>query len=383
MAHTTDRYEKSEGFEARSSVRSSDPAFFEQLLDSIQDPVYVICPGEGFKIRFVNQAACRHWGYSQAHLLSMRIPDWDPHFSFEKCEAIWGRVQREKRITFETWHEVSSGALIPVEITSNYIVYQGEELIAGFIKDITERRETEEKISQLTMNLMRSNKQLEEFAYVASHDLREPLATLSSFVHLLETRHAPGWTGEAKRWLGYIQKSARRMANMIDSLLAYSRLNALELVTEPINTRALVGELLEDLRSMVESAQVEIRLGDLPRVVADRMQLGHVFQNLISNAVKFSQSAKEPFVEVSSQKADREWVFSVKDNGPGVDAETCDRIFEPFQKGHQQAGLAGVGLGLSICKKAVERHGGRLWLEPRRGGVTEFCFSLPIRETLS
>ncbi|MEZ4750991.1 MAG: PAS domain S-box protein [Bdellovibrionota bacterium] len=324
--------------EAPFPAGSEDPAFFKQLLDSIQDPVYVISPAQGFRIRFVNEASCRHWGYSQEQLLRMCIPDWDPEFTLETCEVFLTRVRKEKRISFETWHEISSGEVVPVEITSNHMVYEGEELIAGFIKNISKRRETEEKISELTMNLMRSNKQLEEFAYVASHDLREPLATLSSFIHLLESRHAPEWPEEAKRWLGYMQKSTDRMRNMIDSLLAYSRLNALELVLERVDTRALVEELLEDLQSMIQRAQAEIVLGELPTVVADRMQLAHVFQNLITNAIKFSDTVGKARVELSAKRSGHNWIFSVTDNGPGIDVETRARIFEPFQRGVAQQG---------------------------------------------
>ncbi|MCB0404912.1 MAG: PAS domain S-box protein [Bdellovibrionales bacterium] len=383
MDQTKYRHPGLGGVEAENSPPPEDPSFFKQLLNSIQDPVYVISPADGFRIRYVNEAACRHWGYSQEQLVQMCIPDWDPEFTLETCEASWARIQREKRISFETWHEISSGDLIPVEITSNYLVYEGEELIAGFIKNISERRETEEKISDLTTNLMRSNKELEEFAYVASHDLREPLATLGSFVHLLESRFAAAWPEEAKEWLAYIQKSADRMRNMIDSLLAYSRLNALELNLAEVDTRKLVEELLVDLESMIQTAGAEITVLELPTVVADKMQLGHVFQNLLTNAIKYSQLAGRPKVEISAHLEENEWVFSVKDNGPGVDPKASDRIFEPFQRGVEESEASGTGLGLSICRKTVERHGGRIWLSQRTDGLTEFCFSLPVRKLLS
>lgn len=214
---------------------------------------------------------------------------------------------------------------------------------------------------------------------VASHDLKEPLLSIAGFAQLLQRRHCGKLDPEANEFVGYVIDEASRMQCLIDRLLAYSRVGRGELQNETLDTNALVDEVESSLARAIADASAEVTVRRLPNVQADRWQLGQVFQNLLSNALKFCDDQR-PRVEISAAWSDGAWLFSVADNGIGVEASQSERIFVTFERG-QLRGHDGTGTGLAICKRVVELHGGRIWVEPRPGGGSVFSFTLPIHET--
>jgi PAS domain S-box-containing protein len=247
-------------------------------------------------------------------------------------------------------------------------------------RDVTDRLEMERSLRELADELKRSNAELERFALVASHDLQEPLLSIAGFAQLLQRRHCGKLDPEAHEFVGYVVDEATRMQTLIDHLLAYSRIDRGELQIETLDTNALVEEVESSLARAIADAGAAVTVRPLPNVQADRRQVSQCFQNLLSNALKFCDRDR-PRVEISAAWSDGAWLFSVADNGIGVDAAQSERIFEAFERAHPRRSDDGTGIGLAICKRVVERHGGRIWVEPRPGGGSVFSFTLPIRET--
>ncbi len=242
--------------------------------------------------------------------------------------------------------------------------------------DITELKNQEEAIAAHSRELERSNQELEQFAYVASHDLQEPLRMVGSYCQLLQRRYRGKLDADADEFIGYAVEGATRMQRMINDLLAYSRVGRRENPFAPIDTDALVATALDNLRAAIEESGARIRIGKLPAVTGDRTQLAQLFQNLIGNAVKFRGEAP---VEVSIDAAPEGdgYRFTVADNGIGIEKDYLDKIFLIFQRLHDRSKYPGTGIGLAICKKVVERHGERIWVESEPGKGSRFIFTLP------
>jgi PAS domain S-box-containing protein len=235
--------------------------------------------------------------------------------------------------------------------------------------------EAEERIRSALIDLERSNKDLEQFAYVASHDLQEPLRMVSSYTQLLAQHYEGRLDEKAKKFMDYAVDGAVRMQRLINDLLTYSRVGTRGKSLETTDTHALLGEAIRNLAAIIEEKRAIITNDDLPTVRADASQLMQVFQNLISNAVKF-QGANVPHIHVSAQDKGREWVFSIRDNGIGIDKQFTDRIFIIFQRLHTRQEYPGTGIGLAVCKRIVERHGGRMWFESEPGKGSTFFFTI-------
>jgi len=229
----------------------------------------------------------------------------------------------------------------------------------------------EEAVSSLEL----SNHELEQFAYVASHDLQEPLRMVASFTQLLSERYKGQLDEKADSYIGFAVDGARRMQGLINNLLAYSRVGSRAKPIERVESSEVVAEALLGLQQLIEENHADIRVGPLPAVLADRFQFGQVVQNLIGNAVKFCGD-HTPVVEVSAQREGLQWVFEVKDNGIGIDPEYFERIFVIFQRLHEREAYPGTGMGLAIVKKIIERHGGRIWVESEPGLGSRFLFTL-------
>jgi light-regulated signal transduction histidine kinase (bacteriophytochrome) len=238
----------------------------------------------------------------------------------------------------------------------------------------------ERSLRELADELKRSNAELERFALVASHDLQEPLISIAGFAQLLQRRHGDKLDQEARGFVGCVIDEATRMQDLINDLLAYSQLGQAELWREPLDSNALVEEVKSSLAQATAETRAEVVAHRLPNVQADRRQLGQVFQNLISNALKFCDR-DAPRVDISATVSGGTWMFSVADNGIGVDPSQAERIFEIFERLQPPDCYDGTGTGLAICERIVERHGGRIWVEPRPGGGSVFSFTLPICET--
>ena len=255
--------------------------------------------------------------------------------------------------------------------------------MVGISRDITGRKRAADALAQQAreleyqrMELAHSNRDLEQFAYVASHDLQEPLRMVRSYVSLLEQRYKGRLDEDADEFIHYAVDGANRMQTLISDVLTYSRVGTQAKPLEPTNCSDLLGEALANLKVAINESQAVVTSDPLPSVMGDGVGLTQVFQNLVGNAIKFREE-EPPRISISALQEGDEWIFSVRDNGIGIDPRHTDRIFEIFQRLHCREEYPGTGIGLAICKKVVTRHGGRIWVESELGAGSTFYFTLP------
>jgi light-regulated signal transduction histidine kinase (bacteriophytochrome) len=249
-----------------------------------------------------------------------------------------------------------------------------ERRVAERTAELDERAK---ELAERAKELARSNAELQQFAYVASHDLQEPLRMVASFTQLLAKRYKDKLDDDAREFINYAVDGATRMQALISDLLTYARVGTQGKDLAPTDCEALFKRVLESLRFVIGESGVVISHDPLPTVMADPQQLGQLFQNLLTNAIKF-RGAEPPRVNVSVERNGSEWKISFRDNGIGISSEHAERVFVIFQRLHTKTEYPGTGIGLAICKKIVERHGGRIWIEPSIGGGSTFCITIPV-----
>jgi PAS domain S-box-containing protein len=249
--------------------------------------------------------------------------------------------------------------------------------MAGVVQDITERKLAEDELRQTAEELRRSNKDLEQFAYVASHDLQEPLRQVRAFVDLLRARHADKFTGDAAEYFQFVYEGATRMSDLVQGLLAFSRVGAKDARPQPVACQQALDAAQANLQTAITEAHARITHDELPTLVAEGTQLTQLFQNLIGNAIKFRRDGARPEVHVGCRRDGRDWLFSVTDNGIGIAPQYQEKVFLIFQRLHGREKYPGTGIGLAICKKIVEHHGGRIWIESQDSAGCTFHFTLP------
>jgi PAS domain S-box-containing protein len=244
-------------------------------------------------------------------------------------------------------------------------------------KEIKDHEQTELKLRELVTELKRSNKELEQFAYISSHDLQEPLRMVALFTQLLERRYKGKLDSDADDYINFIVEGAQRMKLLIDDLLAYSRVNTKGGEFESVDLDNVMNTVLSNLHLFSEENKAEIIIDEpLPTIRADPSQMVHIFQNLITNGIKFNDK-KTPKIHISAQINGNEWVFKVSDNGIGIATEYQEKIFEIFKRLHDRQEYPGTGIGLAICQKIIERHGGKIWVESEMGKSSTFYFNIP------
>jgi PAS domain S-box-containing protein len=350
-------------------VESSDDGIIGKGLDGI--------------ISTWNGGAERIFGYSTAETVGRHISLLIPPDRLHEETEIQAKLARGERIDhFETVRVTKSGQLVNISLTVSPIKNSAGKIVGAskIVRDITEKKNIEQSLLRQSEELARSNTELERFAYVASHDLQEPLRTVKSFAQLLATEIGTNISQTSAEYLRYISDGAQRMQTLIADLLAYSRVNSHGSVRVRVNCAELLQSVLINLRGTVQETHAEVTADSLPTVMGDATQLGQLFQNLISNAIKF-QSKRAPRIHVSARKATDEWVFSIADNGIGIEKRYFDRIFLIFQRLHTVEEYSGTGIGLAICKKIVERHGGRIWVDSVPGEGSVFYFSISEKGT--
>lgn len=249
--------------------------------------------------------------------------------------------------------------------------------LVGISQDITARKQAEKELDQALMDLERSNKALEHYAYIVSHDLQEPLRMVSSYLQLLQRRYEGQLDEDADDFIGFAVGGAHRMRAMINGLLDYSRVGTRSEPFQSTDCGAALDHALANLEIAIEESEAQITHDDLPTVMADETQLVQLFQNLISNAIKFRRDDAIPRVHISVERQGNRWVFGVEDSGIGIDSSQFERIFQIFQRLHSQKDYEGTGIGLAVCRKIVECHGGRIWVESEPGKGATFRFTLP------
>jgi PAS domain S-box-containing protein len=276
----------------------------------------------------------------------------------------------------ETW---VSSTKVPLRDSAGQIIGT-----FGISRDITERKRAQEVLARQAQELARSNAELEQFAYIASHDLQEPLRMITSYLQLLERRYDNKLDADADEFIGYAVDGANRLQRLISDLLAYSRVNTRGKPFELVDCVVVMQHVLLNLKVAIEESGAVITHDTLPQVMGDARQLVQLFQNLIGNAIKF-RADQPPQVHIGVQQQENHsrggaacWVFSVQDNGIGIEPRYFDRIFLIFQRLHNREEYPGTGIGLAICKKIVERHGGQIWVESELGKGSTFRFTIPI-----
>jgi PAS domain S-box-containing protein len=242
-----------------------------------------------------------------------------------------------------------------------------------------EQNQTQIELRELVNKLKISNKELEQFAYVASHDLQEPLRMVSSFTQLLERRYKSKLDDDADDYIGYIVEGAKRMKDLIDDLLTFSRLNKETMTFDVVLMDIALDDVLLNLKAYIKENNAEIIYDKLPTIECDRVQIQQLLQNLLTNAIKF-HGDKPPLIRISAQELENEWIFSITDNGIGIDLRHQEQIFSIFKRLHTRKEYEGTGIGLSICKRIVERHGGQIWVESEPEEGSTFYFTIPMKQ---
>ncbi len=250
----------------------------------------------------------------------------------------------------------------------------------GISRDITERNLVKQKLEQTVLELKRSNDDLQQFASVASHDLQEPLRMITSYLQLLDKRYKGKLDADADEFISFAVDGAKRMQGLISDLLAYSRVGTRGKPFESCDCESIITKAIRDLDRIIEENNAVVTHDPLPTIMADTTQLEQVFRNLISNAIKYRSKDQAPNIHISAEQKDNEWLFSVRDNGIGIEPEFSGRIFAIFQQLHGRDEYEGSGIGLAICKRVVERHGGRIWVESEPGEGSTFFFTFPKQE---
>jgi PAS domain S-box-containing protein len=352
--------------------------YLENLLDYANAPIIVWNPQ--FKITRFNHAFEHLTGLEASQALGQKLDILFPEESREESlahirDALAG--QRWEAVEIPILHRDGSVRIVLWNSATLYAP-EGGQAVATIAQgqDITERNQAEKQLRRRTEELARSNAELEQFAYVASHDLQEPLRMVSSYVQLLANRYQGRLDQDADEFLHYAYDGAVRMQRLINDLLTYSRVGTRGAVLEELDSGVVLAQARENLKLAFEEHAVTLTHDPLPVVIADRVMLTQVFQNLIDNAIKFRREAS-PRIHVSCRREGEEWVFSVRDNGIGIAPEYHERIFVIFQKLHSKSKYPGTGIGLALCRRAVERMGGRIWVESKTGDGATFLFAIP------
>lgn len=356
---------------------------YRALLQSTEQGIYGV-DAEG-RCVFMNQAGLEMLGYQLEDVLGKDTHDLfhhsranGIHYPLSECPIQIAMNRGEACRSSEDIFWRRDGTPVPVEFSCNPLVESSGIRMGAVIvfNDITERLATQNQLKSTAEALERSNKDLEQFAYVASHDLQEPLRMISSYVQLLARRYGGKLDAEADKFIGYAVDGAKRMQVLISDLLAYSRVGSKSKVFDAVELDQVLDHTLHNLQIALQESGVALTRDPLPRVLGDSVQLGQLFQNLIGNALKFR--AGHPLqIHVGAQSRENEWALSVRDNGIGIDPRYFDRIFTIFQRLHSREKYPGTGIGLAVCKRIVERHGGRIWVESVEGEGSTFYFTIP------
>jgi PAS domain S-box-containing protein len=361
---------------AEEAIKNSE-AKFRQFFEN--DPEYCYMVSAEGKIIDVNKAAIEMMGYKKEELVNKHVNMIYAPQEIKKIDGLINEWLETGVIENEELNIITkSGEQRTILLSANNILDDRGKLLHSISvqRDITERKCAQEELERTLNELERSNKELEQFAYIASHDLQEPLRMVSSYVELLNRRYGDKISDEADDFINFAIEGTKRMQRLINDLLKYSRVSTRGKNLETTDTENVLNDVLSDLGMMIEDSGATVTHDKLPMVQGDDVQLGQVFQNLVSNALKY-HGIEKPNVHVSAEKKGNEWLFSIKDNGIGIDEKYETRIFQIFQQLHPKGKFPGTGIGLAVVKRIIERHKGKIWFESEPGSGTTFYFTIP------
>jgi len=347
-------------------------AHYRAIVEAFDGLIY-IC-SQDYRIKFMNRQFIERTGYDATGELCYKalhdldsICPWCVNERVFKGETVRWEVQSPKD---NHWYYIVN---TPIYHTDGTISKQ------AMILDITEIKKTEEELKRLSEELARSNAALKDFAYIASHDLKKPLQTIESFSKLLSRRYKGKLDAKADEFISYIVEGVQRLQMLIKDLLEYSQIETKAKNIKPTDFSFIVEEAMSNMKTAIDESNAVVTYNKMPTIMSDPQQMISLFQNLIDNAINF-RSNKAPRVRISAERKGDEWVFAIRDNGIGIDPKDFEKIFVMFQRLHGSTDYPGTGIGLSICKKIVERQGGRIWLESETAKGSTFYFTIPDRQ---
>jgi signal transduction histidine kinase len=370
--HIADLEEKETRYGIVEKALKESEERYRAIVEAFDGLIY-IC-SQDYHIRFMNKKFIERTGhdatgelcYKALHGLDSVCP-WCVNERVFKGETVRWEIQSPKD---KNWYYIVN---TPIYHTDGTISKQ------AMIIDITEIKRVEEELRRLSEELARSNKELKDFAYMASHDLKKPLQSIESFAKLLTRRYKGKLDAKADEFISYIVEGVQRLQMLIKDLLEYSQIETKVKNIKLTDCSMILKEAMSNLKTAIEESNAVVTYNTLPTIMSDPQQMISLFQNLIDNAIKF-RSKKAPRVRISAEREENAWLFSIRDNGIGIDPKESERIFAMFQRLHASSDYPGTGIGLSSCKKIVERHGGRIWLGSETGKGSTFYFTIPDRK---
>jgi PAS domain S-box-containing protein len=366
---------------AEAAMRQSQ-VMFQSFFEAAPDAVVAVEPG-GLIVQANSQAA-RLFGYPHEQMLGRPVEQLIPERFRQQHTAhrtgfVTAPRPRPMGSGLELFGRRKDGSEFPVDIMLGPVWTADGLVVLSTVRDITERVRMQQTLAEHAAELARSNAELQQFAYVASHDLQEPLRMVASFTELLAKRYRGKLDTDADEFIHYVVDGAKRMQALIEDLLTYSRVGTRGRPFAATECDAVLDRVLSDLALALAETGGAVTRDPLPTVLADEPQLGQLLQNVISNALKFRGPAP-PRVHVTAARDGTHWRFAVRDNGIGIAPEHAERIFGMFQRLHARGEYPGTGIGLAVCKKIVERHGGRMWVESEPGRGATFYFTIPAHD---
>jgi len=381
---------------------------FKFISDNSSDAHFL--SGRDAELRYVNKAACKMLGYPEDELLKLAVPDVDVVYDYKKYKELFDLRQKKLMLPIESICKRKDGSVFPSEVSLTGYCVNAKQYMLAVVRDISERKNSEEKLQKLNNMLAKTNKQLQEevsvheqtesklrlqserfarqteklkhsnmyleqFAYIASHDLKEPLHTIESFSKLLAKSYKGKLDSNADEFIGYITNASSRMGELITALMKYSHTEKMEHILKDVNCNDVLKESIENLQLQIKEKNAVITHDHLPTITGNSIQILQLFQNIINNAIKACKD-KQPQISVKAKEDKGRWIFSISDNGIGIKPEFHERIFVIFRKVHTHEDFSGVGIGLSICKRIVDLHGGDIWVKSELGKGSTFYFTL-------
>jgi PAS domain S-box-containing protein len=364
----------------RDLTRSREmEARYEMLLESVPNALVIV--NHSGKIEYVNAQAELLFGYRREEVAGVGVEKLLPPRRSEKQESHRNEVLAGGKFPApnapqECFGLRRDGREFPLDFSASPLKTKEGGVVLFAIQDLTERKMAADVLARNADALRQSNAELQQFAHIASHDLQEPLRMVASYLQLLQRRYKGKLDKDADEFIDYAIDGTHRMKRLIEDLLKYSRAGRNLAAATPLHSEDALREALRNLKTAIEESHAQVTWDSLPRVSGEEVQLVQLFQNLVGNAIKY-RGERTPQVHISARRSDSGWIFSVADNGIGIEAQYFDRIFAVFQRLHRRHEYEGTGIGLAICKRILQQHGGRIWVESEFGKGTTFFFELP------